>query len=158
MAEEKKLEGLGGWLILIGFVIILTPIRLIVLVLSVYMEVFSGGAWEVLTTPGTEAYNPFWAPYLIGEIAINVGLVLACLFTVFLFFSKKKIFPKWFIGILVFSLSFILIDALAIKIVLPNEPIFDTDTAKEFARTLIGALIWIPYMLKSKRVKATFVK
>ena len=35
---------------------------------------------------------------------------------------------------------------------------FDPDTTKEFVRTLIGALIWIPYMLMSQRVKETFIK
>ena len=157
MTEEKSLEGLGGWLILVGLGIIVAPIRIVAIMLPLYSEIFSDGAWEILTTPSSEAYNPLWAPILIGEIVINGGLVLSYLFMAFLFFSKKKVFPKWFIGILVFTLVFILVDALAMKIVLPNDPIFDPDTTKEFARSVIGTLIWVPYMLKSERVKATFV-
>jgi hypothetical protein len=111
-----------------------------------------------LTTPGTEAYNPLWAPILFGEMAINGGLVLAWIFIAFLFFSKKKPFPKWYIGILLFTLTFILVDALVIKSVLPDEPIFDAETAKTFGRSLVVTLIWVPYMLVSRRVKATFVK
>lgn len=91
-------------------------------------------------------------------MAINGGLVLAWVFIAFLFFSKKKIFPRWYIGMLLFTLVFILIDALAIKSVLPNEPVFDAETVKELGRSLIATLIWVPYMLISKRVKATFVK
>ena len=158
MAEEKNLEGLGGWLVLVGLNIIYSPLRIIADVFSVYSDLFSDGSWEALTTPGTEDYNPLWAPILIGEMAINGGLVLAWIFVVVLFFSKKKEFPKWFIGTLLFNLAFILIDALAVKSVLPNEPVFDAETVKEVGRTLIYMVIWVPYMLVSKRVKTTFVK
>jgi hypothetical protein len=158
MAEEKNLEGIGGWLILVGLGIILSPLIVIAQTLPVYLKMFSDGSWVILTTPGTEAYNPLWAPILFGEMAINGGLVLAWIFIAFLFFSERKAFPKWYISILIFTLIFILIDGLAIKSVLPNEPVFNPDTTKKFARTLIVTLIWVPYMLVSKRVKATFVK
>lgn len=158
MAEEKKLEGLGGWLILVGIGIIASPIRMIAVIYPGYSKLFTDGSWQALTTSGTESYNPFWAPILISEIAINGALILVWFFIAFLFFTKKRLFPKLFIGIWVFSLAFILVDAVAIRAVLPNEEIFDPDTTKEFARSLITALIWVPYMLLSKRVKATFVK
>jgi hypothetical protein len=158
VTEEKNLEGLGGWLVLVGLGIVISPLRIIGMVFPIYSEIFSNGSWEVLTTPGTEAYNPLWAPILYGEMAINGALVLVWIFVAFLFFSKKNAFPKWYIGMLLFTLAFILVDALAIKAMLPNEPIFDPETTKELGRSLIASLIWIPYMLVSKRVKATFVK
>ena len=158
MTEEEKYEGLGGWLILVGLGVIVSPLRIIAFIFPAYSEIFSNGSWDMLTTPGTEAYNPLWAPILIGEIAINGSLAIAWLFMAILFFSKKRVFPNWYIGIMVFTLVFILVDALAIMAVLPNEPIFDPDTTKEFARQFISTLIWVPYMLVSKRVKATFVK
>jgi hypothetical protein len=74
------------------------------------------------------------------------------------FFTKSKHFPKWYIGVAVFSLFFIVADAFAVKPVLPSEPIFDPDTVKELMRAVIMVVIWVPYMLVSKRVKATFVK
>ena len=158
MTEEKNLEGLGGWLILVGLGIVFSPVKIIAMTFPAFSEIFSNGSWDVLTTPGTEAYNPLWGPILIGEISINVALVIAWLFIAFLFFSKKKAFPKWYIGILLFTLAFILMDTLAIKSVMPNEPVFDPETIKELGRTLIVTLIWVPYMLVSKRVKATFIK
>lgn len=157
MTEEDSLKGLGGWLILVGAGIVLSPIRIIAMVFPTYLEVFSNGSWETLTTPGTAAYNALWAPLLIGEIAINGALVLVWLFIAYLFFTKKSMFPKFYIGILLFTLAFIVTDSAATSAVLPNEPIFDPDTMKEFVRTLIAVVIWVPYMLVSKRVKATFV-
>jgi len=157
MTEEKKLEGLGGWLIFVGAGIIFASLIIIIQAFPIYSGLFSDGSWEVLTNPGSEAYNQLWAPILIGEISVNSGFVLLWLFIGYLFFSKKKLFPKCYIGILLFTLLYGLIDALAIKAVLPSEPIFGPDTTKELVRTLIQMLIWVPYMLKSKRVKVTFV-
>ena len=158
MTEENKLEGLSGLLVLVGLGIILSPILVIAQTFPVYSEIFSNGSWEVLTTPGTKAYNPLWAPILICEITINIALVFAWLFIAFLFFSKKKIFPRWYVGILLFTLVFLLVDAFSIKLVLPNEPVFDPDTSKNIIRSVVVTLIWVPYIFMSKRVKATFVK
>jgi len=158
MSEEKNLEGIGGWLILVAIGIVVTPIRIVMLIMTTYPEIFSTGAWEALTTQGSEAYSPLWAPIIIGEIFINCGLILVWLYMAYKFFTKSRDFPKWYIGIAVFSLVFILADAFAIKLVLPSEPVSDPDTIKEFMRSVIMVVIWVPYMLVSKRVKATFVK
>jgi hypothetical protein len=158
MTEEKSLEGLGGWLILVGLGIVLSPLRIVYFIIQTYSEVFTNGSWEILTTPGNASYNHLWAPLLIGELAINIGLLLTWVFIAYLFFTKKRLFPKFYIAILLFTLAFILIDSLAMKSVLPDEPVFDEATIMEFVRSLIASLIWVPYMLVSKRVKATFVK
>lgn len=158
MSEEENIAGLGGWLILIGFGIIISPLKIMVQISSMYSEIFSNGSWRVLTTPGTEVYNPLWGPVLMGEMLINVSLVLTGVFIVFLFFTEKKAFPRFYISIWIFTLIFIIIDALAIKLIMPAEPIFDKETLTELVRTFIFSLIVIPYMLVSKRVKATFIK
>ena len=156
--SNNKLNGLRGWLILVGIGIIFAPIRLIAMIFPIYSQIFSNGTWEILTTEGTNAYNSLWAPILLGEIGINILLIFTWLFIAFLFFMKKKIFPKVYISVLIFTFVFIILDAFAIKMVLPNEAVFDKDTLKEMARSIIGMAIWIPYMLISKRVKATFIK
>jgi Protein of unknown function (DUF2569) len=158
MTKDQNLNGLRSWLILVGLGVVISPIKMIIQDFSLYSEMFSSGAFATLTTPGTKAYNPLWSPILFTELTINSGLFVASIFVAFLFFSKKKLFPKWYISVLLFSLIFILIDALAVKLVLPKEPVFDAVTAKEFIRTLISSMIWVPYMLVSKRVKATFIK
>ena len=74
------------------------------------------------------------------------------------FFALSRSFPKWYIGITLFSLVFIVAGAFIIKLILPNEPVFDSDTTGEIMGGVIMAVIWVPYMLVSKRVKATFIK
>jgi len=157
MSEEKNICGLGGWLILVGLGLVITPFRVIATTFPIYQEIFASGTWDTLTTEGTEFYSQFWAPIILGEVFINACLVIAGFIMLFLFFTKNKFFPKLYIGVAVFSLIFIIIDAFSISLVLPNEPIFDPETTKELARALAQVLIWVPYMLVSKRVKATFI-
>ena len=158
MIVGEKLEGIGGWLLLVAVGIIFSPLRIIFQLFPLYSDIFTDGYWEILTTPGTDAYHVMWAPILLVEMGTNLVLIFVWLFIIFLFFSKKRAFPKWYIGIVLFTLLFLVFDAFAIKLVLPNEPTFDSETVKEIIRTLISCVIWIPYMLISKRVKATFVK
>jgi hypothetical protein len=155
--EERNLDGIHGWLILVAIGIIVTPVRLITVVMGTYPELFSTGVWEALTTQGSESYSPLWAPLIIGEILITVGLLGASLYMAYLFFSKKAVFTKWFIGLAVFSLVYMIANAFAIKLVLPSKPVFDPDTVRRLLPSLGAIVIWVPYMLKSKRVKATFV-
>jgi hypothetical protein len=157
MTEEKRLEGLGGWLISVKAGIIFNPLFIIIQTFLIYSGLFSDGNWELLTNPGSYAYNQFWETILIGEISVNCGFVLLWIYIGYLFFKKKTLFPRCFIGILLFGLFYSLIDVLAVKAVLPSEPIFNPDTTKDLVQSFIGIIIWVPYMLKSKRVKVTFV-
>lgn len=157
MESEKNIEGLGGWLILVALGIIISPIKIISFLLPLKKDIFDSGFWEMATTPGSEFYNTLWKPILLNEIGINILLIAAWIYIAYLFFSKKKLFPKVYMSVMIFTLLFIILDAFAVKLVLPDEPIFDPETTKEVVQTLVACIIWIPYMLLSKRVKATFV-
>ncbi|WHI48442.1 DUF2569 domain-containing protein [Microbulbifer sp. VAAF005] len=158
MSSKEDPKGLSGWLILVGIGVVLGPIRLFTTTFPIFQPIFVDGTWEALTTVDSEAYNPLWAPILIGEIAYNVAMFVALIYLAFLFFSKHYLFPSIYILIVVISLIIIPLDAWLIQFVMPNEPIFDPEIANEFFRVLIGGIIWVPYMLLSKRVKATFVE
>jgi len=154
--EEENLEGIKGWLILVAIGIILSPIRMGMQIYPLTKS-FSSEAWSLLTTPGSPIYNPFWKPIIIGEVVIDLFIFLSSIYIIYLFFTKKSAFPKWYIGIALFSLVVLIADSYAIKLVMPNKEVFDHDTMKELSRALFTVAIWVPYMLVSKRVKATFV-
>jgi hypothetical protein len=155
---RDDLRGLGGWLILVGIGVVLAPFRQMYALVPVYTPIFTEGHWEQLTTAGSLGYHPFWGPLIIGEILVNSVLVLVGIYLIYLFFSKHYLFPKVYVFLAVFSLVFIVLDAWLVTIVLPAEPMFDQDTMKEVTRGLVGVMIWVPYMLVSKRVRATFVE
>ncbi|MDH5178179.1 MAG: DUF2569 domain-containing protein [Gammaproteobacteria bacterium] len=156
--EDKDLKGLGGWLILVGIGVVLSPIRLLVTFVPLYIPIFQDGTWEMLTTEGAEAYNPLWAPMLMLEIGYNVIMVFVSIYLIYLFFTRHYLFPKVMIVVMAASIVFIPLDAWLITFIVPGEAVFDSETLREFSRVLIAGCIWIPYMLVSKRVKLTFVE
>lgn len=158
MEQEKKLNGLRGWLILVAIGVIIAPIRLLSVELPMHNEILNDGSWALLTSADSELYHPLWAPVLITEITFSFVLLLASLYLVVLFFSKHYLFPLVFIAITLAMLVFIPFDAWLVSQVLPEESFLNGQTVRDLLRTLISAAIWIPYMLVSKRVKATFVE
>ena len=158
MTEEKKYEGLGGWLILVGLGIVISPFKIAAEYLPMYLDLFSSGDYEVLSSPESEYYTPGYSLLLYSELLLNCLLALAWICVAFLFFTKRKLFKNFYIGILLFTFCFILSDSLAVNIVFPDEPVFDKVTIVELSRIAIISAIWIPYVLVSKRVKATFVR
>jgi hypothetical protein len=157
-STETNLKGVGGWLILVTIGLVVTPIRILVVLLGTYAPIFSGGAWSLLTTPGTEAYNPLWKPILLFELFGNAIFFLWSITLLFLLFGHKRIFPKLMIAFYLGSLLFVGIDFLlasAIPAVASKE---DASSVGELIRAIFVCVIWVPYFLQSKRVKQTFTE
>jgi hypothetical protein len=148
--------GLSGWLVLPGIGVILSPIIVLVALVPV-MKLFFNGSWTLLTTPGTESYTPFLGPLLIAEATVNIGLLIGWIFVAYLFFSKMKAFPNWYIGIMIFTSVFLIMDSVFTSSVFPDQSMTAPDTMTGIVRQILGTIIWSWYMVVSKRVKATFV-
>lgn len=156
--NDAQLSGLGGWLILVGIGLFVAPIRLLIFVVQTYPPIFRDGSWELLTTPGIESYHKLWAPLLVGEIIVNLILISAGVVLIVLFFRRSRRFPSLYIAVMVASLIFIIVDAWMLTLILPNEPMFNSESAREAFRSAGALLVWGPYMSVSKRVKNTFVQ
>lgn len=156
--ETLSPSGLGGWLALVGLGLVISPLRLGGILILTFPPMFQDGTWAILTTPGNEAYHPLWGPLILFEIAVNTTLLLTVGLLLWLFFTKSLYFPKAFIGFTAVNVLFIVSDTWLVSLVLPDQPMLDPETGRELFRAFIGAAIWIPYMLTSKRVDNTFVK
>ena len=77
---------------------------------------------------------------------IDIGLLVFVVIALVLIFSKKKIVPKVMIA---FYITNIVIQAVLSFLVSEYSGII---------QTVIAGAIWIPYFLKSERVKNTFIK
>lgn len=155
--EKNELNGIKGWLILVGIGIIFSPIRLGFSLLQTYTPMMKDGSWEKATTVGSSNYIPHFQALIITEISYNLCIMIASIYLIYLFTKKSKDFPKLFIIIGLISILVIPIDAYLATLVFNEMEVFDKETLKEFMKTVVGYFIWIPYMLVSERVKQTFI-
>jgi len=91
---------------------------------------------------------------LLGELLANISLLVVRVYLVALFFQKRRQFPRWFIVAMVAGLIVTVVDHAAVLLVGIQSTKGDTT----IIRALVGCAIWIPYMMVSRRVKATFVR
>ncbi|MFT3717353.1 DUF2569 domain-containing protein [Pseudorhodoferax sp.] len=149
--------GLRGWLLPLGAIVVVAPVRLAMQLYPWCRDLFLDGTWQAVGDPGHPAYNPLWQPVIAGELMANIGLLALWVFVAYLFLSKKKAFRRCFIALLVATPLLLAVDGALTHAVLPDEPVPDPDLLKEFFGAVAAALIWGPYVLVSRRVKATFV-
>ena len=154
-SEAKRYEGLGGWLILVAIGLIITPLRLGVDGVRIFLPLFAPEKWHLINTPGSELYHPYLGPLLIYEVAGNTTTALFALVMLGLFFSRKRFFLKLMILYLAVNALFVFGDHVLVRQVFPGMAT-SPQGIRELARVTAGCLIWIPYLLVSKRVKATF--
>ena len=119
---------------------------------------YSNGFYEVATTPGTGTYRPYLGLLLNGSFVISFGMVIVCLFVAVLFLKKKMVFPKWCLRILAIFIAFELVSFFVFHFAILSYSVFYTNEILPLIVSVGISLIWISYILKSKRVKATFVK
>ena len=136
-AELKDVGKIGGWLALPGVGIVLT-------LLQEGAETWSLMA-ELVAMPNLETLFP---------VIIAVPWVLFASVVAVFFFRKHQWAPYLYIvllgGYVIFGEAYLLLHVAA------PEP--DTaDAPKQLARAVLGAGIWIPYFVRSKRVRLTFV-
>lgn len=151
---RPDLEGLRGWLLLVGLHHFAQPIVFFIMLCVLFPSVLNGETWRRLTEAGHAEYHPLWKPTLLFEYVGNlVGLALSLMLLV-LFLRKRAVWPWAYATFLAFIVVVTAIDAcLAQKIpaaaALPGN-------LRPLVLAVGAAAIWIPYCFLSKRVQATF--
>lgn len=154
--DLKELNGLRGWLSVVGFTIIVSIPVLGYQVINLYMPILIDGTLTHLLSFEAQSFNRFLAYLVIGEFLCNSFIVLLFIYLAYLFFTKSPKFPKLYIFILLFRVVFLMLDLLIFALISPEPTSTDPETQKVLIQSIIVACVWVPYMLKSKRVRITF--
>jgi hypothetical protein len=145
---KPELIGLGGWLALLGFGLVSGMLKSLVKTMQSWSSVDA----VVFQTLPTFAYG--------GLILEGVWLLLF-MSAIILFFKKSRKFPPNFILLLITSIVMPFIIFLWVRLTLPNRfeitQLFGPEEIGQMIAGLISAILWIPYILKSKRVVNTFI-
>jgi uncharacterized protein DUF2569 len=145
--------GLGGWL---SVWLVLTCLGLIRFIHDIDLHLISNA--ESLTDPNSEYYHPLAKPLLIFEYILQFVNPLSFIVLIFLYARKSRFFPKTVIVIYAANLVLVLFDTTATMLIAKSVNLTVPFPWKEIYRGLFVVCVWIPYFLKSARVKSTFVK
>lgn len=149
-------EGLGGWLILVGFGLVMNPIQFIGIVFNTYLDVFRSGAWQRLTDPASPLYHALWGPTIVFETVGHALFLAMSIASICLFFLRSRWFPRAFIAMSLSNVVFLAVD-LALMSSIPAVTTEErTAVMYKLPRVLFWTMIWSIYMLRSRRVKNTF--
>ena len=154
---KADLKGLGGWLIFVCLGLIYTLYTAITGAYSNWV-MFQDGTVDSLSE--ISGFSASLGIELFGFVAA----VILVSFLLYLFFKKKKDFPKFFIFYVVFLVLFAIIELILINSLGSIESIksiiqdLNDEAIIILVRSLIFALVWGLYMKKSERVKLTFVE
>ena len=149
-------SGIGGWLILVAIGVCILPIRLAGGLLQL-IRGLDAEVWHAITTPGTRAYHPLFGSIIVGELIGNSVFLLWSIGLAYLFFTRRRRFPPLMITFMLSSLAFVALDLLISRAILAAAPEISSNDLRDLFGGVISALIWIPYLQRSKRVRATFV-
>ncbi|SDQ85425.1 DUF2569 family protein [Pseudoxanthomonas sp. CF125] len=155
--EVNELDGLWGWLLLFTGFVILKMVRIGFLILATFLPLFRDGTWQALTSPGSPAYHPLWERVLIFELAGHIVIGAMAMVALALLVVRSSYAPKFSIGLVTASFAVAAANYF-IAAQIPSIP--DQGTGYEnlavLVRATIAMLIWVPYFLVSRRVRATF--
>lgn len=156
-------EGIGGWLWFIILGLIFGSVTSILYIYTDLQIYFEPEVWNAITTYGTEAYHPLFLFLIWYESILNTILIIIPIVLLVFMFKKNKNFPLLMIIYLITTFIFSLIDGVLTWEIFTETPFFSDNIQatksliiEQNIKYLIANLIWIPYFLKSKRVKATF--
>lgn len=135
-------KGIGGWLIIPAIGLVLGPIKAVI---GLFL--------------GVNTIQSF-APELLSDVRlwvsgiIDVAMVIAAIIVAILFFKERRIAVVAIISLMAASIVASFIQFLL------NMSMFgetSSDDINPILHACVFASIWIPYFVKSKRVKNTFV-
>jgi hypothetical protein len=142
---EPKPHGVAGWLFLPMLGTLLNPLWLAKVIYEMV---------QLLFTVAIE--NPALKGFITVELVLNLGLCVGWFYALYLLARYRAQYPPLFIVLALAMFVFLTADVAALHFGfgLPVQP---NDLAV-IVGALIFAAIWVPYMLRSRRVRNTFVK
>ena len=116
------------------------------------------GGWMILIQIGlylsilSMLVDTFGSPMDLFSLVWGLLMLGFTIFALVMMYTKKALFPK--LMIILYSVGAVV--QLAVIAILRIQGV-EFNVALEIIKTAIPCLIWIPYLIRSKRVKATFI-
>lgn len=154
--SDKKLKGLGGWLIFVCIGMFVNSLRALENI---------GTNNDILNDKNLHTVEKSMRGFsaLIGfDSLISKCLLIALICLIILFFEKSVKFPKYYIGFMIASVIVGAIEYCFLLSLDASSSVWQIKSQLLSAQTsnmitaILGAIVWGLYMKKSIRVKNTF--
>lgn len=147
-----QLRGIGGWLILVLIGLISALVKTI-FALKGLLESSQPEISVTITRYITGGRPPIFGVWVLYEVIFNAVVIVFITCLLILMISKSRFFPIFLIVYLIvdtflYGIDYILGLPNAINLVPSQDGVL---------LAFATAVVWIPYLLVSKRVKATFL-
>lgn len=145
--------GIGGWLVLPALGTIVTPL-VIAFTFYAWRDYFNAAVWAGLGA-GQDPVLAHWGKIgMFVAILLSYVLFVAGVFLNYLLFTKHRSFPAGYIAILwIGALWGALLQGSTVAL-----GVDDKSFGGAVIRDLVAAVLWTLYMIRSERVRATFVR
>ena len=147
---------IGGWLLLLSIGVIGRCFILPASLLPVLKNMFDDNVWDALVAADSAARSLPVAFLMLAEMIANSALITANVLAAILFLKRRREAPRWNVMVLIASFALPALDAIVASGIDGTQS--DAETTRALSRAFVGALIWVPYLLVSQRVKETFVR
>jgi transglutaminase-like putative cysteine protease len=153
---EPKIEvtepiQIRGWLILPAVGLVLTPLW--------YLADFADvGVYFDAESFSATGFS--FAALLVFELIFNIVTVVFWGLVTWTFFQRRTSAPVFYMAYLAIIVVWLVIDTILANQLLPKELRADPEYEEAFGeivRSILAAVIWIPYFRASKRVARTFI-
>ena len=150
---KPKLTGLGGWLAIVVIGQIVGILRL----LSAMAQYFATLDHQVLA----EFPAIIW-----GEAALNAAVLCLAIYTTILLLRRSRPFPRFFTLQMIAIILMPFLDHLWAASMIwlwTGDPVsqlltLDESETRQLIQAVVGAMVWIPYIRRSRRVRNTFTR
>jgi hypothetical protein len=158
----ESYDAIGGFLYLWLLTLSVIVLKILMGLIAV-LPPFSRDIWAMANDPFASGYHPLLRPLLLFELVGRTALLCGVTVVAEYFFKKHRRAPRLIVGFMLTYLVFLIAGSLMKTEVMKPLGKFllsgfqSPFLRKEFILALISCLTWVPYFLRSARVKATFV-
>lgn len=154
--SPQGISGLGGWLVLVQIVLYSTFI-LLLLGAPVYFNLIAE-IWEGITAEESIHYHVLWGPMVVIHLVYIALLILLTGYILIQFYRKKAMVPRLMIIFYIAPVVFGIINLILLYQIPLALELDEGESLKAVVRDTLTCAIFIPYFIKSKRVRNTFVR
>jgi transglutaminase-like putative cysteine protease len=159
---ENKYSSIGGWLLLIGFGLLITPLNYLVTIYNEWNEQKDINYFYYYFHEESDFFSPLKGYYTLFINFFDVLMLVYAVFLVSIFFQKRTCFRFHYVTFKLITTFFLIVHVIVIYQGYSEEN-STMDERRELTRqtaslvgTFIASCIWVPYIWFSERSRHTF--